>query len=227
MKRLACHFIALGGVLLAAGLIAVWTRAPRWCDSIGYLLPSGDTYTLSTRPGGVCLSWSDVYRIPEMWAWAYPPPHVGWNRSASAYGATVVVPPPPPAPRSTTSVTADDGATLVSAYLTVTTVTTTAGTPSHHFAGFGWDFATEQVTPPTVAVATAYRMRSVSIPFWFLTAACLTPAAVRVGRWAKHRRRHGAGHCQRCGYDLRASPGRCPECGTVPTGVGSDQAARP
>jgi hypothetical protein len=33
---------------------------------------------------------------------------------------------------------------------------------------------------------------------------------LRRGRW-----RRSARHCIRCGYDLRASTGRCPECGTA------------
>jgi hypothetical protein len=50
---------------------------------------------------------------------------------------------------------------------------------------------------------------------WSLLLALRVPGAV-----ARHktRRRLERGQCGRCGYDLRGSPDRCPECGTVRPG---------
>ncbi len=63
-----------------------------------------------------------------------------------------------------------------------------------------------------------YHWRDLTVPFWFL---CLLFAIVPTVHFATHirrRRRQLAGFCKRCGYDLRATPDRCPECGTAPNG---------
>lgn len=55
-------------------------------------------------------------------------------------------------------------------------------------------------------VSAAYVV--VGIPFWLLTALPLLPLALGVFRL-----RRAKGLCPQCGYDLRATPDRCPECG--------------
>jgi hypothetical protein len=53
------------------------------------------------------------------------------------------------------------------------------------------------------------------VPFWAVVVpiALLTGLALRA-RWSAGQRSR-AGLCPACGYDLRATPDRCPECGTA------------
>jgi hypothetical protein len=64
--------------------------------------------------------------------------------------------------------------------------------------------------------------RGLTVPIWFLAAVSgVLPLAV-LGRWQWRRqktRRAAMGFCRVCGYDLRATPQRCPECGTIPPAV--------
>jgi hypothetical protein len=53
-----------------------------------------------------------------------------------------------------------------------------------------------------------------SAPAWAFTIPLLSPLLLRVrGRTLRQRARNG--RCVRCGYDLRATPDECPECGTI------------
>ncbi|MGH7213189.1 MAG: hypothetical protein ACREIT_00175 [Tepidisphaeraceae bacterium] len=63
---------------------------------------------------------------------------------------------------------------------------------------------------------TYYRWGAV-VPHWAVAAlVAVMPALWLVGalRRGRQRRRLEKGWCVHCGYDLRATPDRCPECGT-------------
>lgn len=85
---------------------------------------------------------------------------------------------------------------------------------SHHVAGFGWQ-RTHFVGPGGGASVCIMNRDSkcLAIPLWSLALLLvLPPGAILRRLWLT---RYRQGHCQACGYDLRASNDRCPECGTV------------
>jgi hypothetical protein len=86
--------------------------------------------------------------------------------------------------------------------------------PVRHGATGGFDVYRGSVRhyvrlPPTPVYGVA-------VPHWFLL---IVTGALPAWRYDRFRRRAAAraraGHCPHCGYDLRATPDQCPECGAV------------
>lgn len=80
--------------------------------------------------------------------------------------------------------------------------------------GFGYGHVPE--TQLTSAGRT-YRSTwtTLFVPYWALTVLFLLLPLTCCARWWREHRREQVGRCRVCGYDLRASPERCPECGAV------------
>lgn len=57
--------------------------------------------------------------------------------------------------------------------------------------------------------------RGAVVPYWCITLPWLLVPGCWLLRLALRFRRRALGLCARCGYDLRGSSSRCPECGTV------------
>ena len=79
-------------------------------------------------------------------------------------------------------------------------------------------------------IAYGYRTECWFTIAWPLGLSAILPAAWGGRVWRRrtrgHRRRAG-GRCLHCNYDLRATPGRCPECGAVSAGAnGNGEAQR-
>jgi hypothetical protein len=63
--------------------------------------------------------------------------------------------------------------------------------------------------------ATPVNCRAVAMPYWFPAMLFAIAPLIELRRRIRSRRTNQIGLCPKCGYDLRATPDRCPECGTA------------
>jgi len=59
--------------------------------------------------------------------------------------------------------------------------------------------------------------RQLYLPHWLMTLVTALPVAFTLVMFIRRKHRRRPGHCPTCGYDLRATPDRCPECGAIPS----------
>jgi hypothetical protein len=65
-----------------------------------------------------------------------------------------------------------------------------------------------------------YDTYTLGMPDWLTSLVLSLLPLLRLIRHLRGRSLVLSGHCPHCGYDLRATPGRCPECGNVPAAAG-------
>jgi hypothetical protein len=81
-------------------------------------------------------------------------------------------------------------------------------------------------------ISRTSRWRGVWVPYWVVAIpAAGVPVVIGLSRrllcHRRRRRAERARRCESCGYDLRATPDRCPECGTVAAPATAQEARLP
>jgi hypothetical protein len=195
MRRWAGWAVLVVSTLGVIATIAWWVRSYRVGDWVTYerVYVNGDHSTSTRRfhgfvsRGSVRFSWTHR-RVPHIFPdLRRPTPVVGIARSTYARDTAR----PLVAAGFHTAAQNEDVWQLGAFHM----MRTTPGLPMHYASGMG-----------------------IAVPLWVVTLIFLGPpmlALRKLYRSYHATRLRRRGNCRVCGYDMRATPDRCPECGTA------------
>lgn len=197
--------------LLCVAAAWLWPRTRGVRDSLSYIPASGNGYILETVPGGVVFRRSTHYLELVV---LYPDeirPLPGWSLRSAAWDANfkLNIPDPPPVTLPATDVGSLGSGTFVD-YRHVKISRPATGSP-----GFSWKRERSAWGPPVCITSFYTDYSAITVRLWFVVGMLALPSVFMLCRRLLRWYRTQPGHCPVCGYDLRATPHRCPECGAV------------
>ena len=218
-------FLTGGPVAVVVLTCSIWVRSLWVQDSVCHIGPTGRVICLHTHPGGISVDWSDGDWNTTSGTFYFINPSSGdlrpgrrsgsgWHFERAVYRATHALLAKPTVIQVHTQGKPEQNYPFP-AGMDIELPAPKWSVPDHHLLGFGVDRHRPRPTPWAVAEGLNYVVSSVHMPF----AAIVLLALIVAGgpAWARLRshRRRANNRCPCCGYDLRGSPGRCPECGTA------------
>ena len=182
-------------IVLAVGVCALWVRSRGKLDVLAlFVTGEGHAQVLASTGGRVCIALTNL-RFGRDAAWTARC-HSGeeYDRAAAAI------------------VDNDIDVTRLQIYPPPDPAKVAAGGSPYGDGYLGFTFATSQSA--VIYGLADSKLALAVVPHWAVALPLLGWSAWRIfGSAARHQRRLERGQCVTCGYDLRASTGRCPECG--------------
>lgn len=198
MLRRGGRILLAINLLLLAGIVVLWTRSTRHMDVLGYVAADDDVVWISSQPHALSLTRA-ADQIGILFG-------LGGRRGFSVvsfeYSRLITV--------DLSQFKPPSGMVTMSGTITFTIPPPPTTGP---FGGFSHQQSFDATGGPLQS--------SYTVPLWFVTLLLAAWPVWAVVRLVRRRRRFAEGLCQVCGYDLRETPSRCPECGTAsPKGTG-------